>query len=221
MKRIFGAIFLIIALFAGIALFFAGTIFVLPKVNHSTFKSGISQDNSDSLSNPEKEIARLKKNIAEVNKKIEKLTPGSAFIIINTSENSFRLFKDNRLIRSGMCSTGSFKELIVNSKKSYLFETPKGALTVRNKKTDPVWAKPDWAFIEEGLPVPPPGHSSRFEKYVLGKYALELGDGYMLHGTIYQRFLGMPVTHGCVRLGDDDLEIIFKTLQIGSRVFII
>ena len=34
------------------------------------------------------------------------------------------------------------------------------------------------------------------------------------------RFLGMPVTHGCIRLGDDDLEAVFKTLQVGSQVFI-
>ena len=40
----------------------------------------------------------------------------------------------------------------------------------------------------------------------LGDYALALGDGYLIHGTIYKRFLGMPVTHGCVRLNDEDLE---------------
>jgi L,D-transpeptidase YbiS len=42
----------------------------------------------------------------------------------------------------------------------------------------------------------------------------------MIHGTIYKRFLGMNVTHGCVRLGDDDLEAVYKNLQIGSKVYI-
>jgi lipoprotein-anchoring transpeptidase ErfK/SrfK len=28
------------------------------------------------------------------------------------------------------------------------------------------------------------------------------------------------VTHGCVRLGDDDLEAVFRSMQVGSRVFI-
>jgi len=32
--------------------------------------------------------------------------------------------------------------------------------------------------------------------------------------------MGMPVTHGCVRLGDDDLVIVFNTLNIGSKVYI-
>ena len=81
-------------------------------------------------------------------------------------------------------------------------------------------AKPDWAFIEEGLPVPKPGDPSRFERGVLGDYALRMADGYLLHGTLYQRFLGMPVTHGCIRLGDADLEVVYHTLPVGAYVYI-
>jgi lipoprotein-anchoring transpeptidase ErfK/SrfK len=55
---------------------------------------------------------------------------------------------------------------------------------------------------------------------VLGDYAMSLGDGYLMHGTLYKRFLGMPVTHGCVRLNDEDLEAIYNTLNIGSKVYI-
>jgi lipoprotein-anchoring transpeptidase ErfK/SrfK len=42
----------------------------------------------------------------------------------------------------------------------------------------------------------------------------------MIHGTLYKRFLGMPVTHGCIRIGDDDLEAIFNALPVGSKVYI-
>jgi L,D-transpeptidase YbiS len=42
----------------------------------------------------------------------------------------------------------------------------------------------------------------------------------MIHGTLYQRLLGLPVTHGCIRLGDDDLEAVYKILTPGSKVFI-
>ena len=220
-NRIIGFLFLALLLLASIGIFLAGNIFTVPAIKYYVFNSGISDSENDTLTNSEKEIARLNKSISDLNKKIDKLTPDSSFMIINTSDNTFKLYKNNRLFRSGICSTGSFKELIVDSTKSYMFETPKGALTVKNKKTNPVWAKPDWAFIEEGLPVPPKGHPSRFEKYVLGDFALELGDGYMIHGTIYQRFLGKSVIHGCVRLDDDDLEAVYKTLQIGSKVFIL
>ena len=67
---------------------------------------------------------------------------------------------------------------------------------------------------------PPKDDFSRYEYGVLGDYALAIGDGYLIHGTIYKRFLGMPVTHGCVRLNDEDLEVIYNTLNIGSKVYI-
>ena len=104
--------------------------------------------------------------------------------------------------------------------KRIVFKTPKGMFTVKNKQQSRPWVKPDWAFIEEGLPVPSARSAERIDYNTLGDYALEIGDGYMLHGTLYQRFLGLPVTHGCVRLGDKDLELIYNTLTKGSKVFI-
>jgi L,D-transpeptidase YbiS len=91
---------------------------------------------------------------------------------------------------------------------------------IQGKVTNPVWIKPDWAFIEEGLPVPPKGSPDRYESGTLGDYAMSLGQGYLIHGTLYQRFLGLPVTHGCIRLGDDDLEAAYRALDIGSKVYI-
>jgi L,D-transpeptidase YbiS len=101
-----------------------------------------------------------------------------------------------------------------------MFKTPKGMFPILGKIVDPIWNKPDWAFVEESLPIPPRNHPDRLEYGTLGDYALTLGDGYLIHGTLYQRFLGLPVTHGCVRLGDEDLELVFKNLNVGSRVYI-
>ncbi len=55
---------------------------------------------------------------------------------------------------------------------------------------------------------------------MLGRYALGFGNGYFIHGTLYTRLLGTNVTHGCIRLGDADLEHIFKTVPLGATVFI-
>lgn len=196
-------------------------LLVIPELQFKKYQSEISRiSTKDTTINVEDDIKILNKKLDQLNKKAERLNPGNAFLVINTTNNTFELYKNNEIVRQGRCSTGSFISLEVDSTKSYLFETPKGVMTVRNKVTDPVWTKPDWAFIEEGLPVPPPGHSSRREANVLGDYALILGDGYMIHGTLYQRLIGSPVTHGCVRLLDDDLEAVYKTLPIGSKVFI-
>lgn len=205
-----------------IVLFFAYiNLIVIPKAQFSKYESELSKSTGiDTTINVDLELKVLNKKLEQLNKKAQRLSPGNAFLVINTTNNTFDLYKNNEIIRQGKCSTGSFINLEVDSTKSYMFETPKGVMTVQNKKTNPVWTKPDWAFIEEGLPVPPKGHPSRFEANVLGDYALILGDGYMIHGTLYQRLIGTPVTHGCVRLLDDDLEAVYKTLPIGSKVFI-
>lgn len=161
----------------------------------------------------------LEKDILTLEAKLEKYTPAEAYIIINTSDNHFFLYKGKDLIRTGMCSTGK-NERLVSEKGENTFYTPIGVRRVLRKQPKPVWAKPDWAFIEEGLPIPPAGHSSRFESGTLGAYKLELGNGYMIHGTIYKRFIGQSVTHGCIRMLDEDLEEVYKTLAVGSKVYI-
>jgi L,D-transpeptidase YbiS len=165
-------------------------------------------------------LETLDKDLAGINKKMSVFLPKGPYLIINTSANSFRLMNEDNVIREGMCSTGSYTVLQAGEKQQWIFKTPRGMFKILNKVKDPVWKKPDWAFVEEGLRVPSANHPSRYEYGVLGDYSLILGDGYMIHGTLYKRFLGMPVTHGCVRMGDDDLEEVFKTMQIGSKVYI-
>ena len=162
----------------------------------------------------------LDKERAGIEKKLSVYLPKGPYLIINTSANQFRLMEDDKTLREGMCSTGSYTVLQAGDKHQWIFKTPRGMFKILNKVVDPVWKKPDWAFVEEGLPIPSPNHPSRYEYGVLGDYSMILGDGYMIHGTLYKRFLGMPVTHGCVRMGDDDLETVFKTMQIGSKVYI-
>ncbi len=164
-------------------------------------------------------IKTLKTEIRNLEKKVDKLTPGNMYLVINTTENKFSLYKNRALILEGICSTGSLVSLEGENKK-WVFKTPRGDHKVLGKLTKPVWRKPDWAFVEEGLPIPSANHPSRFEKGTLGDYALVIGNGYMIHGTLYQRFLGLPVTHGCIRIGDKDLKVIYETMQVGSKVFI-
>ncbi len=163
----------------------------------------------------------LDKELGDIQKKLSVYLPKGPYLIINTSANNFKLMKDEgAVIREGMCSTGSYTVLQGGAGQQWIFKTPRGMFKILKKTENPVWKKPDWAFIEEGLPVPSPNHPSRFEDGVLGSYSMNLGEGYMIHGTLYKRFLGMPVTHGCIRMGDADLEVVFKTMQLGSKVYI-
>jgi len=170
--------------------------------------------------NIDKQIQGSKTNIASLQNKLSELMPEKPYILINTTENRFVLRNARDTIRTGVCSTGKDEILIYPDGTRKPFKTPKGMFAVQLKRRDPVWTKPDWAFIEEGLKPPSARSSERYDEATLGAYALNIGDGYMLHGTLYQRFLGLPVTHGCVRLGDADLEVIFNTLDKGAKVFI-
>lgn len=55
---------------------------------------------------------------------------------------------------------------------------------------------------------------------MLGEYAMGFGKGYFIHGTLYDRFLGRNVTHGCIRLNDEDLRTVHKLSDIGTPVMI-
>jgi lipoprotein-anchoring transpeptidase ErfK/SrfK len=170
--------------------------------------------------NYKKQISILRKDVQRLSKKYSSYTSGQSYIVINTTDNRFYLYRNKKLIREGFCSSGSYTMLKTEGERKWIFKTPKGKYWIQGKTTSPVWRRPDWAFVEEGLPIPSKDDPSRWEYGVLGDYALSIGDGYLIHGTLYKRFLGMPVTHGCVRLNDEDLEAIYNTLSIGSKVYI-
>ncbi len=205
--------------------FFSFFFYIVPFVQDNGSKHYKTKTVFKNISSSKSEYRRVVNSIKnEVNKlsmRYRLLTPGQSYLVINTVDNRFTLFRNRKLIREGFCSSGSYIRLVTpEGSREWIFRTPKGIFRIQQKVVKPMWIKPDWAFIEEGLPVPPPNHESRYERGVLGDYALSLGDGYLIHGTLYQRFIGMPVTHGCIRLGDQDLEEVFKTLNVGSKVFI-
>jgi hypothetical protein len=168
-----------------------------------------------------KQAGQMSRDIQRLSRKYNSYTSGQSYLVVNTTDNHFQLYTNKKLVREGFCSSGSYKLLQAHDgSRQWIFKTPKGKFQILGKTVDPVWRRPDWAFVEEGLPVPAANHPSRYEYGVLGDYALALKDGYLIHGTIYKRLLGMPVTHGCVRLNDEDLEAVYNTLNIGSKVFI-
>jgi L,D-transpeptidase YbiS len=42
----------------------------------------------------------------------------------------------------------------------------------------------------------------------------------MIHGTLYERLLGRAVSHGCIRVGRDDLRKVWTSTRIGTRIYI-
>lgn len=172
----------------------------------------------------------------------------------------------------GRVAVGSGRR-IRSGTQAWTFATPRGVRTVLSKEVDPLWVRPDWAYVEvarehhlkldsvstsrprplpdgrtllvrgrvvgtlwdssfvawpeddeivigDVLYIPPIGSEQRAVPGVLGAYRLNLGDGLGIHGTPERESIGRAVTHGCLRLGDDDLEWLFRNVPVGTRVFI-
>jgi L,D-transpeptidase YbiS len=165
---------------------------------------------------------KLQKANDALTKKLQALAtrPDEPYVVVDSALNRVYWRQGDSVLREmiASCGTGNVLEDPTSGRK-WVFETPRAVLKVIGKKAAPVWMKPDWAFIEEGEAIPKDG-SGRAEPGVMGDYAVAIGDGYYLHGTLYKRLLGRNVSHGCVRLGDDDIEFIYKTTKIGTRVIL-
>jgi L,D-transpeptidase YbiS len=156
----------------------------------------------------------------QLEKKIEKARPKGLFLVVDTGRNRLTVRDGERVVREVVVSCGSGGVLEdPKGGRTWVFDTPRGERQVKSKAKHPTWIKPDWAFIEEGEEIPKK-YDDRVEEGVLGDYALGIGNGYFLHGTLYTRLLGRNVTHGCVRIGDADLEYLYKNVPLGTKVYL-
>ena len=140
-------------------------------------------------------------------------------ISIDVSKNHAYFFRDGQLLADGPAATGSEK-LLIHGDDMWYFHTPRGHLKVLEKIRDPIWTKPDWAFIEAGERIPPGNSPLRQAKGVMGNYALSLGDGIFIHGTDDPDSLGKKASHGCIRLGEKMLRTMWPLVKIGTDVYI-
>ena len=158
--------------------------------------------------------------LAKARTDLAKFKPGKQYIVIDTNANQIYLRTADEVLFKAVCSTGSGGELVDSTTdRKWIFSTPRGVFKVNSKLVDPWWRKPDWAFIEEEEAIPK-DESERYDPEMLGAFAMGFGNGYFIHGTIYQRLLGVSVTHGCVRVGDEDLKKLYGMVTIGTPVYV-
>jgi L,D-transpeptidase ErfK/SrfK len=103
------------------------------------------------------------------------------------------------------------------------WNTPMGLTRIANKKANPNWYVPDSIHrehAEKGAALPkvvPAGPDNP-----LGRYAMPLAiPGYLIHGTNKPYGIGMQISHGCVQLYPEDIEVLFKKASIGMQVRIV
>lgn len=166
----------------------------------------------------------LARTVRRLERALASAAPRRPWIVIDRGNNRLWVRTREGVSLEAVVSTGSgaiLKERGGNGHegRSWTFDTPTGRFRVLSERHNPVWVKPDWAFLEEGQ-RPPVTLADRRDPGALGAWALDLGGGYMIHGTLYERLLGRSTTHGCIRVGSEDLEEVVRLAGPGTSVFI-
>jgi len=209
---------LLIALVLGllVSLLVAGTGYDYEQLPQTRVESALPQ--ADKLA---ADLARLRAENRKVGKSLAAQVPSGVYIVINQTHNRLYVKRGAETVHEAVCSAGS--GMVLNEpagqQRTWVFDTPRGKFKVLQKVDNPVWKKPDWAFVEEGKPLPRRS-DERIEYGVLGEHALHFGNGFMIHGTLYERMLGRSVTHGCIRLGKQDLRDVYKSVPVGTPIYI-
>lgn len=166
-------------------------------------------------------LARLRTQHAALKRQLASYAPTGAYIVVDTARNRLYVKRREAVLLDAVVSTGSGTILDHpdQPERRWVFDTPRGAFAVQSKLVNPAWVKPDWAFLEEGRTIPA-NAAERVETGILGEYAFGFGHGYFIHGTLYTRLLGKNVTHGCIRLNDDDLRTVNRLADIGTPLII-
>ncbi|MDQ0256220.1 lipoprotein-anchoring transpeptidase ErfK/SrfK [Evansella vedderi] len=127
---------------------------------------------------------------------------GDPYIIVNKKTNELAYILDGEVKQVYEVATGKSDSV-----------TPEGEHTVTVKAVDPYYRKEN---IEGGNKKNPLG--SRW----IG-FDAEETDGriYGIHGTNNPASIGHYVTNGCVRMKNEDVEILFEEVLIGMKVLVI
>lgn len=103
--------------------------------------------------------------------------------------------------------------------------TPVMVTKIIAKQANPTWtptANIRKHYKEQGIDLPavvPAGPDNP-----MGLFALRLAQGggvYLIHGTNANFGIGMRVSSGCIRLRPDDIQTLFNTVPVGTRVQVI
>ena len=106
-----------------------------------------------------------------------------------------------------------------------------GVITTRNGEVVKRYSNGTTVSLGEGkegkeivangnIVVPPYGTTARRYLGVMGTRRLELGDGYGIHGTDHPETIGQSVSHGCVRMRNEDIERLYPMVPVGTPVYI-
>lgn len=163
------------------------------------------------------EAEKLVQTLESLKKTIAK---DKIYLVIDVEADLLMVKIRNATLYAFPCATGKGEAYLPATAKLRSFTTPKGRHTIIKKEKDPLWYRPDWYWLERGLEVPEGiTMEQRAVRGHLGKYKLDIGEAFYIHG--YQGTVKPgKYTHGCIRVNEGDLEILWNLTEVGTEVYI-
>lgn len=121
-------------------------------------------------------------------------------VVVDLSDRRVYVYQANTAIASYPIGVG---------KKGW--ETPHGTFKVLHKRPNPVWQHPITGRIFPG------GADSPLGERWIGFWTdgrNEIG----FHGTPDEELVGSPVSHGCLRMRNSDIRLLYKQVSLGTQV---
>ncbi len=143
------------------------------------------------------------------------IVDGNYLITINLSTNKLTLFSGPVVVTEAPVVINSYS--IASGKLiNGISLTPTGKFTILTKVREPAWGGGGYADpVAGGSPNNPLGH------YWMGLSAgSHPGSEYGIHGNIDESSIGTYASHGCIRMHNSEVPILFNTVPIGTKVWI-
>lgn len=125
-------------------------------------------------------------------------------LIINLPEYTVYHFENGEVINTYPIAIG---------KRDW--QTPRGKFRIANKVVDPTWKIPPrmsqrYSYNKK---LVPPGPDNPLGKYWIGLSIPHIG----LHSTNRPETVGLPISHGCMRMFTDDAETLYYSVELETR----
>ena len=140
-------------------------------------------------------------------REIEPETSADAYeqvLLLRIGENKLYLYEDGKITHEWSVATGQPE-----------YPTPQGQFEIVEKRYLPTWVNPDPEGWGASLPKqigPGPGNP-------LGTRALNWSAPLIrFHGTSATYSLGYNASHGCVRMANSDVEILYDLVEVGTPI---
>lgn len=128
------------------------------------------------------------------------------YITVDHSTFQLKLWKNLKLAKTYSVALGAEG-----------YGTPVGLYDIQSKQVDPVWTVPnsDWAGDMAGQVVPGGSPENPLKARWLG-----VNGSVGIHGTSESGSLGSAASHGCIRMGVDDVIDLYDRVDVGTPIYI-